>query len=48
VGETMLALGEDHLVTKSDLIIKMVKEGRLGKKVGEGFYRYTKDGKKIN
>jgi len=47
VGESMLALGEDHLVTKSDLIVKMVKEGRLGKKVGEGFYRYTKEGKKI-
>jgi len=47
VGETMLALGEEHLVAKSDLILKMVKDGRLGKKVGEGFYRYTKDGKKI-
>jgi 3-hydroxybutyryl-CoA dehydrogenase len=47
VGETMLALGEDHLVAKSDLIMKMVKDGRLGKKVGEGFYRYTKNGKKI-
>jgi len=47
VGETMLALGEEHLVAKSDLIVKMVAEGRLGKKVGEGFYRYTKEGKKI-
>ena len=47
VGESMLALGEDHLVAKSDLIVKMVKEGRLGKKVGQGFYRYTKEGKKI-
>ena len=47
VGESMLALGQEHLVAKSDLILKMVKEGRLGKKVGEGFYRYTKDGKKI-
>jgi len=48
VGESMLALGEDHLVAKSDLIVQMVREGRLGKKVGKGFYRYTKDGKKIN
>jgi len=48
VGESMLALGEEHLVAKSDLIMKMVEEGRLGKKVGEGFYRYTKDGKKTN
>jgi len=47
VGESMRALGEDHLVAKSDLIVRMVKEGRLGKKVGRGFYRYTKDGKKI-
>ena len=47
VGESMLALGEEHLVAKSDLIVKMVREGRLGKKVGQGFYRYTKDGKKI-
>ena len=47
VSESMLALGEDHLVAKSDLIKKMVAEGRLGKKVGQGFYRYSKDGKKI-
>jgi 3-hydroxyacyl-CoA dehydrogenase len=47
VGQTMLALGEAHLVAKSDLILQMVKEGRLGKKVGHGFYRYGKDGKKI-
>ena len=47
VGQTMLALGEEHLVAKSDLILRMVKEGRLGKKVGHGFYRYGKDGKKI-
>ena len=47
VGESMLALGQNHLVAKSDLIKKMVAEGRLGKKVGEGFYRYTKDGKKL-
>ena len=47
VGETMLALGEDHLVAKSDLIVQMVKEGRLGKKVGRGFYRYTDDGKRM-
>ena len=48
VGATMQALGEKHLVAKSDLILKMVAEGRLGKKVGHGFYRYNKDGKKIS
>ena len=47
VGETMLALGEEHLVARSDLIKKMVEDGRLGKKVGKGFYRYTNDGKKM-
>ena len=47
VGRTMQALGEDHLVAKSDLILKLVEQGRLGKKVGHGFYRYGKDGKKI-
>ena len=47
VGESMLALGEEHLVAKSDLIVKMVSEGRLGKKVGKGFYRYGEDGKKM-
>ena len=47
VGKTMLALGEDHLVAKPDFIKNMVKDGRLGKKVGKGFYRYGKDGKKI-
>jgi 3-hydroxybutyryl-CoA dehydrogenase len=47
VGRTMEALGEDHLVAKSDLILKMVEQGRLGRKVGHGFYRYGKDGKKV-
>ena len=47
VGQTMQALGEDHLVAKSDLIVRMIAEGRLGRKTGHGFYRYGKDGKKI-
>lgn len=47
VGESMRALGENQLAAKSDLIKDMVAAGRLGKKVGEGFYRYGKDGKKI-
>jgi len=47
VGKTMQALGEDYLVAKSDLILRMVAEGRLGRKTGHGFYRYGKDGKKI-
>jgi 3-hydroxybutyryl-CoA dehydrogenase len=47
VGESMRALGEAHLVSTSNLIPRMVQEGRLGKKSGEGFYRYSADGKKI-
>ena len=47
VGQTMQALGENHLVAEPDLILKMVEQGRLGRKVGHGFYRYGKDGKKI-
>jgi len=47
VGKTMQALGEQNLVARSDLILKMVEQGRLGRKVGHGFYRYGSDGKKI-
>jgi 3-hydroxybutyryl-CoA dehydrogenase len=47
VGESMRALGAAHLVSESDLIPRMVQEGRLGKKAGKGFYRYSADGKKI-
>lgn len=47
VGQAMKALGEDHLVPRSDLVERMVREGRLGRKVGKGFYRYTKGGKRV-
>ncbi|OGN91839.1 MAG: hypothetical protein A2Z70_02085 [Chloroflexi bacterium RBG_13_48_17] len=47
IGKTMKALGQENLVTRSDLIERMVKEGRLGRKVGKGFYRYTPDGKRL-
>jgi 3-hydroxybutyryl-CoA dehydrogenase len=47
VGEAMKDLGEDHLVPRSDLVQRMVKQGRLGRKVGKGFYRYTEDGKRV-
>ena len=47
VNESMHSLGADHLVTRCDFLQRMIQEGRLGKKTGEGFYRYTKDGKKI-
>lgn len=47
VGQSMAELGEENLVTKSDLLQKMIEQGRLGKKAGKGFYRYTKDGKRV-
>jgi 3-hydroxybutyryl-CoA dehydrogenase len=47
VGQAMKALGEDQLVPRSDLVERMVKEGRLGRKAGKGFYRYTEDGKRM-
>lgn len=47
VGQAMKALGEDHLVPHSNLVEQMVKEGRLGRKAGKGFYRYTEDGKRV-
>ena len=47
VGQSMAELGEEHLVTKSDLLLRMIAQGRLGKKAGKGFYRYTADGKRV-
>jgi len=47
IGQTMKALGEENLMARSDLIERMVKEGRLGRKVGKGFYRYTPEGKRL-
>ena len=47
IGQTMAALGLDSLVPHSDLIPQMVKDGRLGRKAGKGFYRYTPEGKRL-
>lgn len=40
-------LGEGHLIPRSKLVEEMVAEGRPGRKAGKGFYRYTKDGKRL-
>ncbi len=45
--QTLIDIGETKLVSRSNLADQLVKEGRLGRKVGKGFYRYTKDGKRL-
>jgi 3-hydroxyacyl-CoA dehydrogenase len=47
IHQAFKILGEDRLVPTSDLLEKMVKEGRIGRKVGKGFYRYSKEGKRV-
>jgi 3-hydroxybutyryl-CoA dehydrogenase len=47
VGQAMRALGAGHLAPSSNLIDRMVAEGRLGRKVGKGFYRYSPEGKRL-
>jgi len=47
IGKTLKGLGEKNLTPHSDLVERMVKEGRLGRKVGKGFYRYTPEGKRL-
>jgi 3-hydroxyacyl-CoA dehydrogenase len=43
----MKSLGASHLAPSSNLIERMVAEGRLGRKVGKGFYRYSPEGKRL-
>ena len=40
-------LGAEDLFRCEEFIEKMVAQGRLGRKAGQGFYRYTADGKKV-
>ena len=47
VGQTMKALGAGHLAPSSNLMERMVSEGRLGRKAGKGFYRYSPEGKRL-
>ncbi len=47
IAQTMKALGEENLIPRSNLIEQMMEEGRLGRKVGKGFYRYTPEGKRL-
>ena len=47
VGRSFAALGAGDIVAASPLMEKMLKAGRLGRKVGKGFYDYTSDGKQV-
>jgi 3-hydroxyacyl-CoA dehydrogenase len=47
ISQSMKTLGEESLVSSSGLIERMVEEGRLGRKAGKGFYRYTPEGKRL-
>jgi 3-hydroxybutyryl-CoA dehydrogenase len=47
VGRSIQSLGAEHLAFTSDLIERMVAQGRLGRKVGKGFYNYTPEGKRV-
>ncbi len=47
VTEFMKSVDEEHLFPNSELIEEMVKQGRLGRKTGKGFYGYTAEGKRL-
>jgi 3-hydroxybutyryl-CoA dehydrogenase len=44
VGNSFAALGAADIASASPIMQKMLKAGRLGRKVGKGFYDYSPDG----
>ncbi|NWG01671.1 MAG: 3-hydroxyacyl-CoA dehydrogenase family protein [Syntrophaceae bacterium] len=47
IGQAMRVLGAGYLAPRSNLIDRMVAQGRLGRKSGKGFYRYSLEGKRM-
>ncbi|BEQ14633.1 3-hydroxybutyryl-CoA dehydrogenase [Desulfoferula mesophila] len=47
IDRFLRAAGEDDLLVRSDLVERLAQEGRLGRKVGKGFYDYTPEGKQV-
>jgi len=46
IEDFLASMHEDRLVSRSDLLQRMVREGNRGRKSGKGFYRYTSEGKR--
>ncbi len=46
INRFLASMGEEHLATRSDLVERLVAQGRVGRKAGQGFYRYSPDGKR--
>ena len=42
------SMGEEKLVARSKLVKRLVAQGCLGRKVGQGFYTYGEDGRRQN
>ncbi len=46
INRFLVSVGEKNLTPRSDLMERLVAQGRVGRKVGQGFYRYDAQGKR--